>query len=70
MNEMDLTDYVNVAARALFEYNQDKVKWDNVLEGVFKNEIRNVALPVVIAVIEAYSKAHPNRMGDFLDTIG
>jgi hypothetical protein len=70
---IDLTDYVNVGARAYIEAHS-VVDWEKIPEmsnaGINRHDLREYMLPVVQAVIEAYVEAHPETDIAFLEGIG
>jgi hypothetical protein len=72
-NETDLTDYVNVGAKAHIE-SHTALDWNKIpdisAEVTDKNDLREWVLPIVAAVIEAYKEANPKTDLSWLDGIG
>lgn len=56
MSELDLTDYVTIAAKTWAK----PYDWDELPENV-KYEAREQVLPIVTVVLEAWQKNHPGE---------
>ena len=73
ISDIDLTDYVNVGARAWVEATT-ALDWDKIPEihetATDKHDLRNMVLPIVSAVIEEYKKNHPETDLGWLEGIG
>lgn len=63
--DLDLTDYVDIGARAYVE-DQKAYDWDKTGE-VYKHIVREQVLPIVTAVIAAYVENHPALDLDWLE---
>lgn len=65
MSEIDLTDYVEIGAKAYIK-THSQYDWEKLTE-LQKYNAREVVLPVVQEVIEAYVENHPDLDIDWLE---
>lgn len=65
MSDIDLTDYVEIGAKAFVE-EQTVYDWDRSTD-IYRHNIREQVLPIVTAVINAYREAHPDIDLDWLE---
>lgn len=70
MAEIDLTDYVNVAAETWWENQGTGVSWSDVTNVDLREAVLDEMLPLVTVILDTYRKNNEKDNYDFLGGIG